>query len=172
MSLGNGIYCRNLGFGSPEIAITASGYYYTAIHAWSVTCNEVVRYLNNSEPDKQKNNYTVEMAHATPAIVNMAFACELAFKSIIPEANRKNVHKLRDLFDLLEPQYQKAIIGRTIADTDTVDEATFYSQLDEYSNNFVEWRYFYEKSNERISASYLFLKAMIKEIFEMYGIGY
>lgn len=166
--LGKGIVCGNPNFGASNIAMTAAGYYYSSLHAWNVMCNEEMRV----KAEDTQSKYTVEMAHAMPTITNMAFACELAFKSLLPDENRPNSHGLRVIYDMLSPEYQRDIQGRVMSFTCVSSVEDFFSKLDECSNNFVDWRYFYEGKHGRIQGHYTMLKAMAEEVFDRYGIEY
>lgn len=166
--LGNGLKCGNPGFGASNIAITAAGYYYTSINSFRVVNNEIKRI----QTTRCKTEHTIEMAHITPAIVNMAFACELAIKSLLSEADRRKEHNLRKLYDLLEPQYQKELRERAIWGAKLEGDEDFYDKLNACSNNFVEWRYFYESGNRSIRFHYLVLQSMVEEVLDMYGIDY
>jgi hypothetical protein len=167
MALGDGIRCGNPNFGASGLAMTAAGYYFTARHAWGIMSKEA---LGNKDANG-RNEYTVEMAHASPALINIAFSCELAFKSLLSESDRVHIHKLRDLYNKLDIEYQQEIKGRVIGEMNFTD-TDFYAKLDECNNNFVDWRYFYEHGHAGIKGHFDVMRLMVEEVLDMYGINY
>lgn len=59
------------------------------------------------------------MARLSPTIMNMAFACELAFKSLLSESDRERIRKLKDLYDKLVISYQEDIKARVVGEMKT-----------------------------------------------------
>ncbi|WP_153003655.1 hypothetical protein [Aureimonas ureilytica] len=84
-----------------------------------------------------------------PSIVNIAFAIELYFKCMLKESSLKaHGHELKKLFrDLPEPIKSKVAAEYKIRTGH--DRNSFNSDLNNYSNMFVEWRYLYEKNGEK-----------------------
>lgn len=136
-----------------DIAIRAAAFYFVAEEA-----------LNDVEKSDGKS--VVENTKIVPAVVNMVFACEIALKSLLPA--RTNGHKLRELYDRLEPNDQREIRMRVEGEMN-YDESTFLTKLDESSNNFVEWRYSYEGYSPN-TAHYRMMKLIVQEVLDMYGI--
>lgn len=88
---------------------------------------------------------TAEDMLAFPMIVNLAFACELFFKSMLPEEElgRSSGHKLRDLYDKQNEDVKHEMCS-SIMEKHSVTEQWINNELDKSSNAFYEWRYFYE----------------------------
>lgn len=84
---------------------------------------------------------------SSPTMVNSAFACELFLKTIlilhdidyIKVLKKGDGHKLKPLFELLPNQEYKDFLQ-----IGTKQE--FESELQEHSGDFIDWRYFMEKS--------------------------
>ncbi len=83
----------------------------------------------------------------TASLVNTAFACELFLKALLLYTNSKNPrgHKLKTLFEKLPNKYQ------TLVETEVfrrcggqVKTIWGVPHLDELSNAFSEWRYWFE----------------------------
>ena len=95
--------------------------------------------------------------------VNCSLACELGLKAILAQSYKevKN-HKLNDLYFMLDVEEQlfiKANMPSLIDKTSSSIEFKNYINL--VSNNFVEWRYFYEKN---ISTNWFFLYELMNSI--------
>lgn len=104
-------------------------------------------------------------------IVNAAFSCELALKGILCCKGKKvTKHLLNELFDMLEEKDKNEIINRMPNYCRNNKKEEFKNALFEISNNFVDWRYFYEKNQ---STNLLFLrdlsKVLVDYISENYG---
>ena len=87
------------------------------------------------------------MADSLPYVVNGAFACELAMKSVISEKDsRKLKHNLKEIYnsDAFDKEYKDAILNSFIATG--LSKQDFETVLEESSNLFQDWRYFYEES--------------------------
>ena len=90
--------------------------------------------------DKEKLSYFV------PAVINGAFACELYLKSLNPSTKGHNLKKLYDSLSDGEKEFIDNLMTRTQKEKHgnnyTVDD--FHRALEENSDAFVDWRYFYE----------------------------
>ena len=85
---------------------------------------------------------------SVPHIVNGAFACELALKSVLDNQTAKKLgHKLYNIFtnQAFPDEYRKAIINFFIDKGHSEDE--FNKVLLDSSELFVKWRYYYEKGS-------------------------
>lgn len=75
-----------------------------------------------------------------PGIVCLAFAIELALKSLLlADKNQSGGHKLDELFGKLNPSAQAEVIRRV-----GLNEEAFLQELKTVANAFVDWRYIYE----------------------------
>lgn len=96
-----------------------------------------------------------------PSIVLKVFSCELFLKSLIPKRKLQNIHKLDELFNLLNRDNKKYIVDNVITTLSAIknqyDESDFEADLNDTANAFVDWRYFYEKSP---SINILFLNTL------------
>ena len=103
-------------------------------------------------------------------IVNVTLACELGFKAILAEENHiiyKN-HDLKKLFNELDTTVKgfiKENMPSLKKDKSTVDN--FDCILEIVSNNFKEWRYYYEKD---VETNWLFLYELVCAL-DMYFTG-
>ena len=100
-----------------------------------------------------------------PIVVNGSLACELFMKSMLPQ--RKKIHKLDELFALLDNDLQEKIRQSTIAEmkkrNTAYGETEFQNDLDGKNDIFVEWRYFHEGNSHPVN--YQFVDAFLKSIF-------
>jgi len=96
---------------------------------------------------------------AIPGIVNAAFSIELYLKYILTK--QITGHDLNKLFNELEDKQQKAIIDKT-----GFTEIDFKNLLNHHKDNFIEWRYLFEKANIQISTSTDFMRKLIKSCEE------
>ncbi len=90
---------------------------------------------------------------AVPAIVNFAFSIELYLKYLLIKngAGFKKVHKLFDLFNLLNTDIKQEIIKST-----TYNQAEFELLLEQHTNAFIDWRYLHEKKqNENVDLEFM-----------------
>lgn len=87
-----------------------------------------------------------------PAIVLLAFACEVYIKFIVISRNNNvnKSHSLSDLFHGLPIEIQTEIINST-------NTKNFESALTEISSTFIDWRYIYEKFDQVNSININFL---------------
>lgn len=91
-----------------------------------------------------------------PAMVLKAFSCEIGLKSMILKENGSfgRIHKLDELFNILEPKYKIMIktfvieAMKRIVGPEHYSEEKFLEDLTKNGNAFVRWRYFFEKNNE------------------------
>lgn len=83
-----------------------------------------------------------------PAIVLKAFSCELFMKSLVVTGNIKKIHKLDELFNNLSQNdkdvIKERVLNAMINKLGSYDENSFYTDLGNVANAFVDWRYFYE----------------------------
>lgn len=129
--LGDADFCKNV----------ANAYLQTAIY-----CNEV---------DKNTTNQTFQCVSQSffsiPAIMNVAFACELFLKAICLYTNQKGAlkgHYLRDLYKDLKTS-QKIELEKIFRSHCLFESVTLESTLKKHSRVFEEWRYIYE--NEKVT---------------------
>lgn len=110
-----------------------------------------------------------------PAAVNCAFSCEMFLKSFINNATLESlkIHKLSDLFETLKDETKDIIINNMLAKMGNgYSEQKFYTDLADNSNAFVDWRYFYEKSNHY---SKHFMDCFLESLFKFssdYNVGH
>ena len=122
--------------------------------AFNVLNNE----LNNRVKISEKDSTYRGTAIMIPAVVVLGITIELGFKALIfkDKATLTKTHNLKNLFSELNNTYQDKIIKST-CDRNKITEEKFYEKIAKYSIAFVEWRYFFEKSNE---VDYAFLRAL------------
>ena len=110
-----------------------------------------------------------DIALMIPAVVNGALACELYMKSMIKP--RPRGHKLDELYGKLEAGIQQLIKSMMVnvgkSRDSSYNEAKFMSQLKDYGDTFIEWRYFYEGSPEIYTNFIKDLLYILKGIAEM-----
>lgn len=84
-----------------------------------------------------------------PAIVNLAFSCELHFKALMIWRNTdrsfKMGHNLVDLFNLLSAADQNGIKGLYVS---TISDRSFEDSIEEFDKAFDNWRYAFQDSEE------------------------
>lgn len=104
--------------------------------------------------------------YSTPQIVNLAFACEVYFKTLLDfhKIAFKKKHKLSDLFDLL-PSSDKEYIDRELSVKYPFNNPFGRRKIDVEADAFVEWRYSYEKHT--LSCDIGYLKALAKVLQEL-----
>ena len=92
-----------------------------------------------------------DISLAVPIAVNCAFACELFFKSMLPD-NIKD-HKLENLYNSLDELSRNAIVDAVTKlmqrDVPNYSDIDFRSDLANNSEAFVMWRYFYESRRDK-----------------------
>lgn len=108
-----------------------------------------------------------------PAFVLMSFSCELFLKALaIKNGNTvKNVHELNDLFEIISDQDKTNISNAVINDIAKITKnkyscSDFNNDIDNISNTFKEWRYYYENSK---SLNILFLKSLFNVLINYSG---
>lgn len=84
-----------------------------------------------------------------PAIVNLAFSCELHFKALMiwrsADRSFKMGHKLVDLFNHLSIVDQNGIKGLCVS---TIPGRSFEDSIEELDKAFDNWRYAFQDSEE------------------------
>ncbi|MGR9000394.1 MAG: hypothetical protein ACU88J_15300 [Gammaproteobacteria bacterium] len=110
--------------------------------------------------DRSLEQRPVEPGHLqilfVPAIVSIAFAIELYFKSIITlENGNAKGHDLSILFESLSPKAQSTLIANL-----QINLSMFKQQMKGISNAFIEWRYIFEQQSA--SLDFQFLKELAK----------
>ena len=93
--------------------------------------------------------------YIVPAIVNVAFSCELFLKSMLKDGTKG--HLLSELFKEIPDSLREFIKDRMIINGGLKAEAVFDKRLENISNAFAEWRYFYEDSHDGMTLDYEFL---------------
>ena len=107
---------------------------------------------------------------STPAMVNIAFACEVFLKAILLFHDIEYMrclkhnerHKLKPLFDLLPKEEYKEYLRLGM------DNETFKTKLEEHSADFEKWRYFMENGN-RVKVSPKFTLLLMCNLEELAG---
>lgn len=144
-----------------NMLLIASEYYDVAMHCW-----ERASVIPGSI-DKPVSNTRLMFV----GTMNMAFAIEVALKARLPKIEKD--HHLDALFDLLEENEQKNIIGGVANLLDEYktcwDENSFRFYLKQSSNNFVEARYSYEE--KAFSVAPMFLDALAQVLLKEQGIN-
>lgn len=95
--------------------------------------------------------------------VNCSFSCELGLKAIIAERySEVKGHFLDKLFDQLEQEQKNFIIANmpSLADKSETSKE-FRDLITTVSNNYVDWRYYYEKD---LNTNWLFLYELMNAI--------
>ena len=94
--------------------------------------------------------------HVLPAIVNLSLSSELYLKSYLSEEQRKkDRHYLDELFKHVPETIQKIVISQMINKKVVVSSEEFQRKLQSVRKVFVEWRYYYELTNEKIDLQFL-----------------
>lgn len=99
-----------------------------------------------------------------PCIVLKAFSCELYLKFLSQNNSIKNVHKLDELYDNLSENDRNTIKKSVMVQLGECDETLFRTGLNNITNAFVDWRYFYE--NPR-SINLEFLNCLFNALLEL-----
>ena len=124
--LGDSDFCKN----------AANAYLQTAIY-----CNEVD---NNAK--RQTLQFVSQSFFSIPAIMNVAFACELFLKAIClytnPDGTLKG-HYLSDLYEDLTTS-QKTELEKIFRSHCLFETVTLESTLKKHYRVFEDWRYIYE----------------------------
>ena len=95
-------------------------------------------------------------------VVNGTLACELGFKAIIASKRTMHTHNLKKLFKQLSSGVQTYIKEHMPSLKDKrKDSNEFYKYLEIVSNNFVDWRYYYE---DNIETNWLFIYELINAL--------
>lgn len=87
-----------------------------------------------------------------PYVVNGAFACEMAMKSAISDEHSKSIgHNLSNIYNSVyfKNEYKEAILNSFLSNGLT--KTDFIKVLNESSNLFIEWRYFYEETKNQVT---------------------
>ncbi|MGM9817372.1 MAG: hypothetical protein ACI30B_00100 [Paludibacteraceae bacterium] len=122
--------------------------------------------------DIKNNDYSkADICKIAAYIVNASFMCELSLKGIAEikritnneEIKIKNTHRLNELFNRLNNNTKEIIINKMQNYCSNDKRAEFSKALDEISNNFPDWRYFYEKNQV---TNLLFLRDLSKVLEE------
>ena len=95
--------------------------------------------------------------------VNSSLACELGLKAIIAEKYKyPKTHDLSKLFDMLSDWIREYIKNKMPTLIDKGPESPeFKEYIDKVSDNFIEWRYYYEND---IETNWLFLHEFMNAI--------
>lgn len=109
-----------------------------------------------SQTELKNNDELVEEIHTVPAIVNLAFACELYLKGFF--SGKKSGHYLHTLFEEIPEVIRNVIRLECIQNGIASSEDGFNSRLLNISNAFAEWRYFYEDEKTDLELDLEFLK--------------
>lgn len=121
--------------------------------------NESIKFMC-SEDDKEK---FISVSYSTSAIVLYAFSIELGLKALLSFEGKKEIkeHDLKKLFFTLSEETRNEVIGALPEERFKIH---FDKYLEENKHNFVDWRYYYEKTN---IASSDFLAAFAQCIIEV-----
>lgn len=104
-----------------------------------------------------------------PAVVNVAFAVELAFKAILLGGLQKGDpppkgHGLKDLFNQLSPGIQASLRADvpppSYPKLEQPSPDPFLDALTAHADAFVEWRYLHEDDTAELAASVPFLSRL------------
>ena len=124
---------------------------------------------------EQNNQNTLDASLIIPTCINGNFACEIFLKSLLP-ANLKDIrgkkgHNLNHLFNhnAMDKNTSNSIKQKTVqkmkVHNSMYTNGDFDSDLQNNCLNFVEWRYFHEKTPKN-SAGILFINNFLKSISE------
>lgn len=121
--------------------------------------NESINYIG-SENEKER---FVSAAYSMSAIVLYAFSIELGLKALLCFEGKREIkeHDLKKLFFTLSEETRNEVIGALPEERFKIH---FDKYLEENKHNFVDWRYYYEKTN---IASSDFLAAFAQCITEV-----
>lgn len=110
---------------------------------------QVQEFLKNN--DELMNNIYI-----IPAIVNLAFSCELYLKGFFQ--GKKEGHYLHLLFNEIPEVIRNVIKLECIRNGVATSGEAFDARLMNISNAFAEWRYFYEEDKSNLTLDLYFLK--------------
>lgn len=108
-------------------------------------------YVGNTELSDDELSRILFPQNYVGAMVNFSFCAEILLKSMIDE--HKKTHKLRELFNEIDERWKKIIKAKI-----NYSENIFDFLLEENSNSFEDWRYYYEKNKEKIKGDFKFLR--------------
>jgi hypothetical protein len=96
------------------------------------------------------NSSTKDCRLVGPAIVCFSFAIELNLKSILIHLNINpgKVHSIFDLFNLLPDYKKKWLLERYVAHCGEMSMSVFKTEIEKWSNIFVEVRYCHDQSSK------------------------
>lgn len=106
-------------------------------------------------------------------IVLLSFACELYLKLLyclekiendnsIEDIKMEKEHKLDVLFERLSSNLKKMIAEKAKISVDEI-----LTKLDKHKNDFIEWRYIFEKDENNFDCSIQFLEYIVGIIYEI-----
>ena len=109
-----------------------------------------------------KDNDKLMASQFIPMIVILSFANELAIKALIKQTKGidQGGHKLKNLIEKLEAANKTSIKENVMAEL-AIDSAEYDKLLDDNSESFVSWRYFYEANQD---SSLKFQKSLLTNI--------
>lgn len=82
-------------------------------------------------------------AYSIPYVVNGTLACEIALKSALSiETSKKCMHYINKLYNELSDDYKNVILDKFTSSGLSPED--FQNCLNQSSDLFVKWRYFYE----------------------------
>ena len=117
----------------------------------------IARDILPDDIDDEKDDYH----WFVPYIVNLTFACELFLKSLISDGDSEvRGHNLSELFCHLDEATKSQILHSASFDGDE----QFIQKLQEISNGFCEWRYYFEK-DVSASVEIFFLDHLADELY-------
>ena len=99
----------------------------------------------------------------TPAVVNLAFACEVYLKTLLENQGIEiKTHDLSKLFQKLPEECQQDILKDVSEDGFSLVDVFGISEIDRISRVFEDWRYNYEHSVLNVDLGFLesFCKAL------------
>ena len=102
-------------------------------------------------------------------VVNGSLACELGFKAIISrEFDECKKHDLYELFEMLDIETKRKIKLNLPTLIDKSDDSNEFDELlKKVSNNFIEWRYYYEKD---LKTNWLFIFELMESLSAYFGL--
>lgn len=124
-------------------------------------CDVLLEKMNSGASELSSGDFRQENildgTLVVPIIVNASFACELFLKSMLPDGTHG--HELDKLFSSLNQDCQAEIMTYTgvimkLSNPDYMPEQ-FWRDLRSSSNNFVEWRYFYEGNSQKANLQFI-----------------
>lgn len=142
---------------------------YAYYHAFSILYEKFNNAAKVTTPEEEETLKQKDLMLFFPVATNLAFACELFLKSMLPDGTHG--HNLRELFSQLDNNLQNAIKKFTISTMQKRDKKKVYSNADfvnYISNNemsFVEWRYFYENNAKTFNLE--FMKCFCEALLEI-----